>query len=541
MNETFLVFGCLTLVGITGVHYSPLGEYLGHTLRLALVTRYRNGSIENDYIVWSKTLLTIDPLNDPVTVFSNGLHRFTLGILNPTDSSLTVKVSIDGGTVQVIEVDLSEGLSFNTFDHNVYSRIAILNNTVFSNIAVFYHTPYPSSEWLSSSQMALSRSYLPPIAEDYTSLVNLPSIEKEPGSLLNVLNSALLFGNSQIPVSGITRVSGLLSIRVEPALPGLSVGGTVKIGGNKQGPFDGCWRIIGLNSINQITIIPVSNTRIPTSIVLGLTEVAGSYRFSDETMVIKITTSKPHSFSIGDLLTLHQITDQEQPHSWVVGDIDTEGFTATLSGVSLSYAYSGNALIKRTPVGGGCWKKVFSTNVVGWQYERIEAYQKNILLDDRVPHYSKVYLAEIDNTIPSECLFIPKDIKNSFNKERMRFPSKVFGDCHRLYLFLPAKQNTVSHTSVISFGEIHDWFNDEWCVVAVVSASNHRDQDIGYNYAFFYPDWIIDKNTGYLVCRSLKSHSSDSRIKTTESLIGFGDSGQHVYPINVPYTSFVPI
>ena len=89
-----------------------------------------------------------------------------------------------------------------------------------------------------------------------------------------------------------------------------------------------------------------------------------------------------------------------------------------------------------------------------------------------------------------------------------------------------------------------DWFKQEWCSIALVSISKENDQDSGYNYAFAYPDWTIDQNTGFLVCRSFKSHVSDGSLKieggTVISSSGYGDTGQHVYPIDIPYTSFTP-
>lgn len=178
--------------------------------------------------------------------------------------------------------------------------------------------------------------------------------------------------------------------------------------------------------------------------------------------------------------------------------------------------------------------------MIGFGYQEIEAEKKNIVIDDREPSYSKVYLGETDNSDLSNALFIPKDYKNLFNRERDRFPSVVTGDCHRLYWFLPTKQNTVSHTSVISFGEVFDWSNQDWCVIAMVSASDSKNQDTGFNYAFLYPEWTIDPETGFLLCRSFKSHASDGSIKGGVSSKGYGDTGEHVYPINIPYVTFIP-
>lgn len=221
------------------------------------------------------------------------------------------------------------------------------------------------------------------------------------------------------------------------------------------------------------------------------------------------------------------------------------GFDVVAQGILADYIFNDDCLIKQTPIGGGCWTKTFSDNVVGLGYRDIEAYKRNILIDDREAYYAKISLSEIDNSEPSENLYILKDIKSLFNHEKDRFTSKSAGDCHRLYSFLPSKQNTVSHTSVIAFGEVFDWFNQDWCAIAMVSKTSDKDQDIGFNYAFLFPDWSIDQETGFLICRSFKSHASDGQIQIEKggvviSSLGYGDTGEHVYPINVPYISFAP-
>lgn len=216
-----------------------------------------------------------------------------------------------------------------------------------------------------------------------------------------------------------------------------------------------------------------------------------------------------------------------------------------LGGILDNYYFDDDCLVKQTPIGGGCWTKTFSDNIVGLGYEDIEAYKRNIVIDDRDSIYSEIRLSEIDNSDPTEKLFIPKNIKSILNKEKDRFTSKAAGDCHRLYWFLPSKQNTVSHTSIIAFGEIFDWYNQNWCMVAIASINAVKDQNTGFNYAFAYPDWVIDQDTGHLICRSFKSHASEGNLiaKNGGNIAissGYGDSGHHVYPINVPYISFVP-
>ena len=275
MHETFLRFGSSALVGITGVHYDYDGSYLGHSYRLSLITRAIRDDEWVEKTVWSRTLVTEDEIVHPSHPLSPGTHRFTIGILNPTTYSMTVKVSVDGGAAESITIILPEDESFEPYDHSIYTIIALMNHTMFSNLSVFFNRPYPSNEWLASSQRALTRSYHAPVAEDISILHGIapsgyPMVEKLPGSLLNVLNGILFLGTNHRLVSEMfpTAGSSNFTARITPAIPGIAVGNIIKINQNKQSPFSGCWRIYALNTAYQVAMTPALSTMIPATITL---------------------------------------------------------------------------------------------------------------------------------------------------------------------------------------------------------------------------------------------------------------------------------
>ena len=451
-----------------------------------------------------------------------------------------------------ITIQLSGGETFEPYNHSIYSVIALMNNAVFSNLAVFFNRPYPSNEWLTASQRALIRPYQPPISEEISILNGIspsgyPMIEKLPGSLLNVLNGILFLGTNHRSVTQISKSAGSsnLSARITGVIPGIAVGNTIKINLNKQSPFSGCWRVYSMTSHNLLAMKPAMATRIPATISFGSNDYTRSYQLTNKEFLTIVETKTPFYFRLNDLVTIHQLTDTTQPHTWTVTAVDVDGFDVVAGGLLNNYIFNDDCIIKQTPVGGGCWTKTFSDNRVGLGYKDIEAYKRNILIDDRELTYASISLSEIDNSNPSDNMYIPKDIKNMLNREMNRFTSKASGDCHRLYLFLPSKQNTVSHTSVIAFGEVFDWLNQDWCAIAMVSLSKNIDQDTGFNYAFLYPEWFIDQDTGFLICRSFKSHSSEGKMQIIKddvfvSSLGYGDTGEHVYPINVPYLPIEP-
>lgn len=592
--ETFIRIGSLALVGASGVHYNTNGAFIGNSFRLILVTRILVNGNWLEKFLWSRLLVSENSLSNPPSPLSTGTHRFTLGIINPTSSSITIKISIDGNEPFIDTVILSENESFEVYDHNVYSKIALMNNTAFSSLSVFFNKPFPSNDWLSASQKALTRDYQPPVCEDISILHGIapsgyPMLEKLPGSLLNILNGILFLGTNHRIVHEIYPSSNaVFSVRITPEIPGIAIGHTIKINDNKQSPFSGCWKISELNTNKQITINPALLTTIPSKITLNSIDYNCSYQFTNKDFLLVLRTKDQHFFNRKDLVTVHHLTDSIQSHTWTVTSVDEDGFNITAQGISNTVVFNDDCIVKQTPIGGGSWTKTFSDNVVGFGYKEIEAHKKNILIDDREPVYSEIRLSEIDNSSPSNKLYITKDIKSLANHEKDRLPSKSVGDCHRLYCFLASKQNTISQTSLICFGEVFDWFNQDWCVIAMVSISKNKDQDIGFNYAFLYPDWSIDQKTGFLICRSFKSHLSDGRVLIKEngnivpaeqaSITGqfvypytlpgdrvpsegqppaslrqfwtsdgqinmtsaFGDSGQHVYPINIPFISFVP-
>jgi len=548
INETFIRLGSLAFVGATGVHYDYDGTYLGYSYKLIIVTQVFKNNEWVNHVLWKRTLVTVDPINDPAEPLSSGTHRFTIGVLNPSITSLTVKISIDGETPESVTFVPEENEFLTEYNHDVYSCIAMMNNTTFSNFSVFFNQPYPSNDWLIASQLALTKTYNAPIAEDISILSSQTMIEKLPGSLLNTFNNILIFGSHQQVVSEITPVlgNGDLTIRIEPTISGISLGDTIKINENKQSPFSGCWKINSLISLFSVNLIPALLTKIPSSVTYNAIDYDLNICFTNKDYQIDVETKNIHHFSNQDLITLHHLTDSVQNHSWIITASDANGFDVKLQNELENYTFLDNCLIKKTPIGGGCWTKTYSENKIGFGYKNLIAQQKNILIDDRELYYSKIYLSASDNSNPSESLFILKDIKNSLNREKTRFPFKVVGDCHRFYCFLPSKQNTASHTSIIVCGEVFDWFNQDWCSVAIVSTLNAKDQNIGFNYAFLYPSWSIEQETGYLICRSFETHPSDGLIKIVDendfvtSSLGYADSGQHVYPINIPHITFNP-
>ena len=325
LHETFLRLGSLALVGITGVHYNPDGSYVGFSYRLSMITQFEREGNQIEKILWSRTLASEDESFNPSSPLSQETHRFTIGIMNHKETEITIRLSIDGEPSELFTTTLSEGESFPVYDHSIYSIISIMNDAIFSNLSVFFNQPFPSDNWLNASQLSLSRSYRAPVSEDLSILFGrapsgFPTIEKESGGLLNVMNGFLFHGTNHRFVTDAfpTAGSGNLSIRVIPSIPGISVGNTIKINQNRQSPFAGCWKIYAINNSNQVALTPALKTSIPCEITISGTDYDRSYFFTNEYFLLVIRTETHQFFRLNDLVTFNHLTDTEQSHSWIV-------------------------------------------------------------------------------------------------------------------------------------------------------------------------------------------------------------------------------
>ena len=516
ISETFLILAHISLVGVTGVHYNPDGTFKGVSFKICL--------LENKNIIWFKTLQSVNIIDDPIYQLSNGPHRFTIGLLNSSE----VRISIDGDTYQSILI------SPFTMNHSLYSKIAIFNNLTFSSLSVFFNKNYPSNNWLQKSQLALKRNLKKSVIKNQSHHFYHNFIEPLPGSFLNFINKTLFIGINQTFIKNQFIVSGQLKIRINESIPGLSVGQSIQVNQNKQGQFDGLWRISKIVNSTTIQLSPELISTSSVDITFNGNSYIREYQFTDSPFLLNIEVLE-NRFYKNDLVEINYITDTIQPHSWVVSLIDINGFEVTLSS-SQSPIFNDDCIIKNTPIGGGSWDKIYSDFGFGIRGIQIEASPKNILFNDTNEFFVETSISEINNSNSSGIIFIPKNIKNNFNKEKNNTQSIVIGDSYRFYFTTTFKNNSLSHSQILFFGEIKNYFTGEWNIIASASNKSEKDQNCGFNFAFLYPDWTIDQETGFLVCKSILSQRSDGLINLlSNSFSGFLDSGHHIYPINIPF------
>lgn len=549
MFETLLIMGPLCLVAESGVHFNCDGSYIGPSLHLKIVLLYQDGSEMKELVLWKRTLVTVDAQSDPAQPFTAGAHRFTIGIQQISTQSCLFSLSIDGANAVSSTTNFS-GLAFFALSiHPVYSRMALLNKTTFSNVALFFNKPFPSNAWLSASQLALTTTYHSAICSRpaHSIIYGTPAVQKLPGNLLSILDTCLILGNRHSKIYSST-LSGGLTMQVT-ASSGLwtpsgglpSSGTTVTFNANKQAVFSGCWRVQS-TAQSVVVLIPDTDARLTGVINVGGTDHIALNMKITSASTLTLLLDFNHPFRPGDLVLVSQWCNSVQSHTWRVSGVTSDQFTITAESVSAQQSFNQDAIIKQCAIGGGSgWQRITSTDKATYRGTSITAAAKQMIVDDTQTATAKLSLSNLDDSSPSEEMHFLKQGKNTINKDPNRSPWKAIGDAHRFYLFMPWKQNCISQTSLVVMGEIRSWFNDDACVVLIAYDRDSFEQNCGFNYAFTYPKWSL-MVSGHLLCQSVASAQSDARWVSRENLVNtnllrFADSGHHIYPIDIPYTT----
>lgn len=532
--EPFLYFGSLVLLSETTVRVNLDGT-LGTGVKLKVMCQHTDGWIE----MWSRTIVSLNPSVDPADPFASGMHRFVMGIEQPSVDTAHFKLSIDGAAITTTTFS---GVTFLLQNYSSYSNIACLNKTAFSNLSIFFRTPYPSQEWVDGSQETLESAYRAAHSDIPVKLTEYPSITKHAGSVINLLDRILFIGNLQEPVLSLSRSGESVRLQItNSVIP--SVGSSVLVGGNHKSVYDGCWQVSGITQ-TTVTLIPTSIS-CEDVIRFNSTDYLTTGITIISTTTLTVNLKPNHKFRINDIVTLG-FTSDSLTHTWTVASTGTGLFTVNAVNSPATMTFSGGCIIKKMPVGGGSgWTRSYTTDdLVGYTPTIFNASARKILVDNSTPSLAIVYLAALDNTNRSDPVYFTSYIKNTINLTPDLIPWKVIGDRSRLYLMIPSKQNIASHTQVLCLGEIQNWMTDGWQVVILGYKDDDLDQNCGFNFAFLYPRWSI-LPTGVFLCQSeIGSARSDGRWRIDENgaitnFLGYYDAGHHMYPIPAPYRAIL--
>lgn len=289
--EEFVRFGPLKILSES--LYSE--NYIQTSLQLKIITK--------DQVIWSK-----DILNDP---FSSGNHRFTIG-LKQVQGFIKFRLSIDGNNP--IEINFTGVLG----GHEEYSNIAFYNQTIFSNISIFFNKAFPTNEWLIGSQKILESNYLATTTDISSILNEIPGISIIEGSLYSILDTLFFIGNRQTKVLGIhiigTPTLQMSSLEFSPLL-----NSDIIINSNNSGVFNGCYNVIKITK-SSITLSPID-----AKMNLIINYNSNTYTINDgkyiDSLILEIVLEYNHPFKIGDNVSIGRFGIFN--YTWKVKEIDT--------------------------------------------------------------------------------------------------------------------------------------------------------------------------------------------------------------------------
>lgn len=547
MYEVFMIFGPLVFTSESDI----IIDYDGSVLRsvsLKILISYLNPDSEESFKeVWSQVLDTDDGIASP---FSEGLHRFTFGVEQLSSSSIIFRISCDGQNITQTSITLTDGSGFNLTEHTVYSKTACFNQTMFSNIALFYNSAFPNNSWLSVSQNSLVNNRTGAITSDLSRLSKSPAINEMPGTGLTVLDTVLLLGNHQTPIISANLSGSLLSLSVSTEIEyytpsGIPTqGSTVLINDNAQGVFNGVWTVTGKTQ-STVTLKPSKSSQL-----FGVIKVGGIEHHSSNIKIISdtiltITIPPNHEFSLGDLVSVGYFVTSALSHIWRVTSSNSTEFILVLENSPGNTVFNQNAIIKKTPCGGGHgWVKSYRDGEVSYSGTVQNTEPKKMIIDDTQYKFAKIRMSSWDEELISEPVYFTRSIKNSINKISSNISWVSVGDANRFYWFIPAKQSIITHTQILVYGEIQSWNDKQWTCNLIGYETSSAEQNSSFNYAFAYPEWSI-LPTGHLLCQSITTAQSDARWRKregniNESVMDYADSGHHIYPIDSPFITFTP-
>jgi len=164
--EPFIAFGPIRILSQTTAQWDKYDNHLiGYYLHFKIFVKYDLSVYNNETEMWeyetayketySKTLVTLNEINDPIDPFLLEINRFTIGIEQLTQNSFYFNICINGETIIQNLIQLEENDIFSITNY----EMAIMNETKFSNISFFFNKQYPKPEWFEHSQNSLTQLY----------------------------------------------------------------------------------------------------------------------------------------------------------------------------------------------------------------------------------------------------------------------------------------------------------------------------------------------------------------------------------------------
>jgi hypothetical protein len=520
-------FACTHYFDPTGFSYRQtlrLEFYMDRTLVYSMMMKDR---------LWDGTNFNVTEPND-----FTGAHRLTLGVTQTSQSEITLIVSLDGEEQTQTPWTTTTNLS----DYETYSRVEWYGVMKISNVALYFHKPFPSNSWLSSTQQAfLDDRYIQHLETQPNTFRQddhpFPRMVNERCSYIRLIDAMCFIGSKHTKVKAFIiqqdLVFSMLAANITPS-PTFTLNDELKVNSAKQLVTLGIWRVQSIGhghiviepSITAFNQIRVTFNGVEYSCE-GVVGVGGS---------VQLIVDPNHLFRVGEYVMVDAFHPVNLDQIWTV--TGTQNGALVISYPTSPIEQSDTAVIKKIGFGGiRVWdREQLNDSQVKYSAKALGLHHQHLLIDDnQSKKYATANLCNIDASIQSPDVTFFKSLKHAFSSPVAKDNRFVaIGDPYRFYFFVDSKTTSVSTNQIYAYGAIAEILDPTSFSSFIIGYnSNGLDVKLNHNLAFQYPAWSI-LNSGHLLCQSI---SSDAKSGTQSNYQGSSttvtqDGAYHIYPDN---------
>lgn len=234
----------------------------------------------------------------PITNSFLNWNRIHAHVNQTSPKNFIVSVMLNGLIVVESAITLLQNDMLDINYQPLYNAMFLTGTCVYSSFSIYFNRPFPSQDWFSNSQTALTQNY---VATDYQKLNIICSeclfsfpIENNIGSSIPFLDKNLLIGNNHFNVESVESLS---------------------------------------STTTKVSLIP------PREIPF-----------------------LSHGFNVGDIVSIGGSNDQNLNGNWKVLEIYQKYIIIETLNSVISSTFSDQAIIKKAPIGGGYWDKTYFSN-----------------------------------------------------------------------------------------------------------------------------------------------------------------------------------
>lgn len=414
-----------------------------------------------------------------VATYSSG-SRYIGDVEWIDNQHIILSIVVDGNIVvnrqSITLPDLDDSTHYTRFYNGDWHNIALLNGTI-SNFSVFYDKEL-TQDYVTKSWQSLTNTYIPSVFTNTIELSDNVNRCKIISNLPNTMSSQL---------------------------------DTLLIRGYSQRLF------------SDIQTEDIGNGHTKVSLMIYSTNIEYGYNRIDLV----------HDFKLGEIISLDG-SSQSINGCWIIDEI-TETSISFITSFPVNNE-TGYFIVKRPPVGGGAW----SRNSLYEYTSQSSTLNSTFVVDDKSKSGTTISIKSLSNSNVIWKRYLKRDSTHYLGADlgQGRPQWSIYGDDLRFIFTVAYKQNPKTHTHILVFGDILDP-NDNQIKTYLEGYVDEKIGNVGSNKIFEFNDFnIIDNGTLRLRSQLNRKVNSGWIISDEEGAIeyiqGYGDNGEHYYPIYLP-------